>query len=252
MTEPAIPLLPPLTTPPKDVDDLKRAVTDLYYGILTFYPILAGRLDTMIMYGLAADIPTADGSGRFYYATDTSTLYFDDGTWDEMSVDLSGYEETAHKDAASGYAGLDATSGVIKSLTFNAAPGNGAAWGIIGAGVCGETLAAKNVVYYKGSDTRWWKGLASASATAGPVAVALVISGNTAGNACTLLHWGTMEVTGWALTVGSLYYISTATGGLITTTAPSSTNHICRALGHALSATSFFFHPSSDYGEKAA
>jgi hypothetical protein len=89
MTEPALPLLPPLTTPPKDVDDLKRAVTDLYYGILTFYPILAGRLDAMIMYGLAADIPAADGSGRFFYATDTDTLYFDDGAWNEVGAGAS-------------------------------------------------------------------------------------------------------------------------------------------------------------------
>jgi hypothetical protein len=117
MTEPAIPLLPPLTTPPKDIDDLKRAVTDLYYGILTFYPILAGRLDAMIMYGPAADLPAADGSGRFYYATDSDALYFDDGAWQGFGsitlpiIDARNYGVTADgttDDTAALQAAIDA------------------------------------------------------------------------------------------------------------------------------------------------
>jgi hypothetical protein len=146
------------------------------------------------------------------------------------------------------YTRLAQRTETIMSLEVSA--GNGNAWGIIGTGTPGESLAAKDVVYFKASDSRWWKAKADASATSGPVAVALVITGGAAAATCTLLHWGTMEVTGWALTAGSLYYISTGTAGLITVTAPSSTGHQVRALGHALTTTSFFFHPSSDFGEK--
>ena len=162
-----------------------------------------------------------------------------------------GTAATKDVDAASGVAGLDASSRVLKSLFANFANADGVAWGIITTGTCGETLASKDTVYYKGADGRWWKAKGDASATSGPVTLALVLSGGAAGAACTILIWGTYGSTGWGLTKGSFYYVSTATGGAITTTAPSTSGHQVRAVGQAIETTVLFFHPSPDWGEKS-
>jgi hypothetical protein len=45
------------------------------------YSILAHRTEDMIRRGLDAVKPAAKGTNRFYWATDTLKLYFDDGVW---------------------------------------------------------------------------------------------------------------------------------------------------------------------------
>jgi len=42
---------------------------------------IALRADMVVLEGLDADKPTADGSKRFYYSTDVDTLYYDKGSW---------------------------------------------------------------------------------------------------------------------------------------------------------------------------
>jgi len=144
--------------------------------------------------------------------------------------------------------GLSITAAVADLQT---APGSGSTWGPrLADGLAGETVAQKDVVYLKAADSRWWKAKADVAATSGPVAIALVVTGGNAGDTVLLLIMGVLEVTGWGLTLGSLYYVSPATAGLITATAPTSGQFV-RAVGHPLATTAFFFHPSVDYGEAA-
>jgi hypothetical protein len=46
----------------------------------------------------------------------------------------------------------------------------------------------------------------------------------------------------WTWTVGGLMYLSAATAGAMTQTAPSDTNNVIAILGVALSATTVFFN----------
>ncbi len=53
----------------------------LFIFLNTIYKILADRSEEMIQEGTVAQMPTATGRRRFYYATDTDDLYYDKGTW---------------------------------------------------------------------------------------------------------------------------------------------------------------------------
>ena len=138
------------------------------------------------------------------------------------------------------------------SHTLDVDPGTGNSWGIrLTTTAGGETLAAKDVVYLKASDSKWWKAKADAAATSGPVPVAIVVTGGTVGQSIVLLIQGVMEVTGWGLTVGAQYFISAGTAGLITLTPPGTATNIIRALGFAMTATALHFNPSTDFAEKS-
>jgi hypothetical protein len=163
-----------------------------------------------------------------------------------------GTAATKDVDGANGVAGLDANSRMTKNLFANFSNGDGVAWGIITTGTCGETLAAKDIVYGNAVDSRWWKAKADAAATGGPVILAFVLSGGAAGASCTILLWGTYGSTGWGLSVFAFYYLSTTTAGAMTTTAPSTSGHQVRAVGYSLEvSTVFFFRPTIDFGEKS-
>lgn len=62
---------------PKGQEAIYRAVNDLYRR-------LADRTEAMILEGLFADRPAANGTKRFYFATDTNALYYDDGAWNAI------------------------------------------------------------------------------------------------------------------------------------------------------------------------
>jgi hypothetical protein len=48
--------------------------------------LLARRIEEMVLQGVTADRPTADGSRRFFWDETTSKLYYDDGAWSEVGV----------------------------------------------------------------------------------------------------------------------------------------------------------------------
>ncbi len=63
--------LPPSIMLPGDMPrSSAQAITDMYR-------IIQRRILNEIQVGTLANRPTADGSQRFYYATDTNALYFD-------------------------------------------------------------------------------------------------------------------------------------------------------------------------------
>lgn len=60
-----------------------------------------------------------------------------------------------------------------------------------------------------------------------------------------LLTVGVVTSSGWALTAGSIYYLSPTVAGGITTTAPSTAGQYIVPIGIALSTTQLMFNPQS-------
>lgn len=80
---------------------------------------------------------------------------------------------------------------------------------LISNGTFGETIVAGDVVYLKAADSRIWKAVNSAAASAAAVGVALC--GGAAGQPGTYLSSGTITP-GGTVVVGELYCVSTNAG----------------------------------------
>jgi hypothetical protein len=134
-----------------------------------------------------------------------------------------------------------------------ASPGSGNYWGeMMTSQTAGEALSQKDVVYLA-ADAKWYKAKADVAGTSGPVKLGICPAGIGGGSTGVILTKGVLEVSGWSLTVGSLYFVDYGTAGGILPVAtfnPASGQQI-RAVGHALSATALDFGPSIDYGEKS-
>jgi len=86
MTLPFIPagiLLPPA---PRTVDEAIKWAEALNRAIASNQAGISFRIENMVQSGLAAERPTADGSRRFFFATDTNVLSFDDGAWNDINT----------------------------------------------------------------------------------------------------------------------------------------------------------------------
>lgn len=78
-----LPILPQIPAPPGS--DLSPAVARWIQEIIRLqFRDLASRVENLITVDTIANQPAADGTFRFFYATDTNTLYFDDGTWNAV------------------------------------------------------------------------------------------------------------------------------------------------------------------------
>ncbi len=67
---------------PKKPDDLSSWAMRLYKALAVILSPIQKRLHEVVIEGTFAAMPTAKGSKRFYFATDTSKLYYDAGsTW---------------------------------------------------------------------------------------------------------------------------------------------------------------------------
>lgn len=109
----------------------------------------------------------------------------------------------------------------------------------------GEDLDIGVSVYLK-SDGKFWRTDASLESTSGPVLIGIVTTSVNADEDVTVRMFGNFTTTG--LVVGSIYYLSTATG-LITTTAPSGDGEIVRSIGYATSSTNLLIDPDQSYIE---
>jgi hypothetical protein len=150
--------------------------------------------------------------------------------------------------AACEAAGLALASGknikLISALTANLS------WsGISVVLTAGEVLALGNCVYLKGSDSRAWKALATATTTM--PAIALATCATIAGSQYEFLLLGFMRNDAWVWTPGGLLYISRATAGLLTQTLPAIVGEQVQVAGLAITATIILWNPSYELVEIA-
>lgn len=113
---------------------------------------------------------------------------------------------------------------------------------ILGSQTAGETVAAGSIVYFKSSDSRWWKAKADTTATFQNVQIGVALGAGTAGNAITggVLVYGKCDsFTG--LTATATYYLSDTAGAVATSAGTYSI-----ILGQAFATTGIFFNPSYD------
>lgn len=120
--------------------------------------------------------------------------------------------------------------------------------GITVTAVAGYTQAFGDLVYLAVADSRWELADADALATAGNVALAMVVVAGTDGNACTLLLQGIIRADAKfpAMTVGATQYVG-ETAGAIQGAIPTGADNIIRTVGYALTADELYFNPSTDW-----
>lgn len=75
---------PPAGTPP----EVARVIEQTQQSMRDLHRTLAERIESLITVGTIAQRPPADGSFRFYFATDETppVLYFDDGIWNAANA----------------------------------------------------------------------------------------------------------------------------------------------------------------------
>lgn len=148
------------------------------------------------------------------------------------------------------------TAGGIITLSENSAlaldpagSADGKYTGITVTGVAGYAQTYGDLVYLAVADSRWELADADASATAGPVMLAMVVvAGGSDGAACTLLLQGIIRADAKfpALTVGAPVYVG-ETAGSIQVAIPTGADNVIRVVGFALTADEIYFNPSQDH-----
>lgn len=114
--------------------------------------------------------------------------------------------------------------------------------GILVNATAGENVALGDICYIK-SDGKLWKAKGDASSTMPGLAVSTgTISASATG---LFLLNGTINDTSWSWTVGGAIYVSAATGGASTQTAPSTSGNQVQKIGYALSANVMYFSPNN-------
>ncbi len=112
----------------------------------------------------------------------------------------------------------------------------------------GATIAFGDLLYLDAATSRWKLTDADASATAGPVMLAMAVSSSTDGTAVTLLLQGNIRADAKfpALTIGAPAYVG-ETAGTIQVAIPTGADNIIRVVGFALTADEIYFNPSQDH-----
>lgn len=120
--------------------------------------------------------------------------------------------------------------------------------GITISGTAGATVAFGDLVYLDAATSRWKLTDADASATGGPVAVAMCLGSSTDGNSINLLLYGQIRADAKfpALTIGAPVYLG-ETAGAIQVAIPTGADNVIRVVGFALTADEILFCPSGDH-----
>jgi hypothetical protein len=106
----------------------------------------------------------------------------------------------------------------------------------LGALLCAATtVPIYNLVYVDGSGTISLAKADAAATCTGYIGMATAQA--TSGNAVNILKSGLITYSEWSFTPGALLYISDATAGLLTATAPTTSGHFVKVVGIAVSAT---------------
>lgn len=117
------------------------------------------------------------------------------------------------------------------------------------SGTAGAALAFGDLIYLAVADSRWELTDADSVTTAGAVLTGMcVLAAAADGDPTVILLNGNIRADAKfpALTVGAPVYAST-TPGEIVVTKPSGTDDVVHVIGHALTADSIIFRPSSDW-----
>ena len=122
---------------------------------------------------------------------------------------------------------------------------------IVEAGTAGAALAFGELCYFQTSDSRWEKSQAAAAqiATANLRLGMCILAAAGDGSATTMLILGKIRADSLfpTMTIGAPVYMSAATAGVITSTAPTgTTDFTVRKIGFAVTGDELFFNPSPD------
>lgn len=143
-----------------------------------------------------------------------------------------------------------------KGIILDAALSADEKWsGISEAGVAGATLDFGDCIYQVASDAQWELAKADVAATSdGKLGINVSIAQKSAGNAMEVLLYGKVRSDAdYAFSVRRPVYISAATAGDLTTTAPTGTeDFVVRKVGYGNTADELFFCPDNSYIELAA
>ena len=126
--------------------------------------------------------------------------------------------------------------------------------GITETGTAGATLAFGDLCYLAVADSRWELAKADVAATSKGKLGICVLAAASDGSATTMLMYGKVRAdTAFpTFTVGAPVFISAATAGDVTSTAPTgTTDFVVRIIGSASTADSLFFNPDCSYAELA-
>lgn len=122
--------------------------------------------------------------------------------------------------------------------------------GITVTGTGGATIAFGDLVTLDKDDSRWeLVDISVAAAATGDARgiIGIAVTSSTDGGALTILLQGIIRADANfpALTIGAPVYASTT--GDVVVTQPTTTDHVIRVVGFALTADEMFFNPSADY-----
>ena len=150
--------------------------------------------------------------------------------------------------------GPDAGVDVMGALGINSSIADESVSGITAVFTAGEALTRGEVVYYKAADSKMWKAVATASATARCVAMAAEdISADAAGKF--LMHGFLRDAASFpSYTIGGALYTpeaETSSENVPEQTAPDTSGDFVQVIGWAVTADMVFFNPSGDIIEVA-
>jgi len=126
--------------------------------------------------------------------------------------------------------------------------------GITETGTAGATLAFGDLCYLAVADSRWELAKADVAATSKGKLGICVLAAASDGSATTMLTYGKVRAdTAFpTFTIGAPVFISAATAGDVTSTAPTgTTDFVVRIVGEAMTGDCLFFKPDCSYGELA-
>ena len=118
----------------------------------------------------------------------------------------------------------------------------------------GATIPFGEIMYLKAADSEWYQAKADVTATSGAVMLGICVLATTDAGACTALLIGKIRADAKfpTFTISAPVFVSAATAGLLTSTAPTgTTNFVVRIVGHAGTGDEIYFNPDNTYLELA-
>lgn len=192
--------------------------------------------------GLTASTSTALGVGSIElgHASDTTIA--------RVSAGVASIEGVNILTVAGGTLTGNITLGENTSIALNpAGSADGKYSGITVTGTGGATIAFGDLVTLDKDDSRWeLVDISVAAAATGDArgVIGVAVTSSTDGNPITVLLQGIVRADANfpALTIGAAVYASTT--GDIVVTQPTTTDHVIRIVGHAMTADEIYFNPS--------